>query len=205
MFVEILLILKFLLIPISIYIIILKLNAFLNLGRVVLLFKCLTITICHSILFWNRYILNWIGSISSWVLIHINIIHRHRYVFGVSVSVVDGCIHITLFLALIVWIFLHYLLIFSHHFVFDAWRKLTIDLLYFIYILLYFFKINIFELPILVEISCVLHVSQHKWWDALQIELLVTGEWKYFICIFVMNNNKYIAVAISNYLLSFSK
>lgn len=203
----IILILIFLLIPISIYITILKLITFLNFGWIVLLFKCLTIIFSHRILFRTSYILNWIGSINSWMLIHINITHRHWYILSISFSVVNCCIWINLFLALIVSTFLHYLLIFTQHFIFEftAWRKLTINLLYFIYILLYFLKINIFELPILIEIRCMLHISQYKRWDALQIKFLVTGKWKYFIWIFVMYNNKYIAVAISNYLFSFSK
>ena len=207
LFIEILLIRKFLLVPISICITILKLNTFLSLRWIILLFEGLTITIPHRILFWTCYRLNWIGSINGLMLIHIDIVHRHRYVFSECLRVVICPIHFTLFLALIERIFLHYLLISSEHFIFEftAWRKLAIYLLDFIYILLNLFKINVFKLPILVEISCMLHISQNKGWDALQIKFLVTSKWKYFIWIFIMYNYKNIAVAISDYLFSFSK
>lgn len=111
--IEILLILNFLLVPIYIYIIILKLNTFLNFWWIILLFKGLTITYPHCIRFWTRYSFYWVGSINSWMFIHINIIHGHRYVFSECFSIFICPIHITLFLALIELIFLHYLLIFS--------------------------------------------------------------------------------------------
>jgi hypothetical protein len=111
--IEILLILKFLLVLIYICIIILELNIFLNFWWIILLFEGLTITYSHSIRFWTRNSFNWIGSINSRIFIHIDIIYWHRYVLGVCFSIFICPIYITLFLALIVFIFLHNLLIFS--------------------------------------------------------------------------------------------
>ena len=138
------------------------------------------------------------------MLIYIYIIDRHWYIFSVSICIVSCPVSIILSK---ICIFLHYLLIFSKNliFVFTTRWKLSINFLYFIYILLHFFKINIFKLSIFIEISCMLHISQYKGWYTLQIKFLITSKWKYFIWIFIMNNNKYIAVAVSYHLFSFSE
>ena len=66
-------------------------------------------------------------------------------------------------------------------------------------------EVGAFKLFGFLQEWCLLYVTKDKMWNFLKCKSRFIGKWKYFIWVFVVDQNENVGVAIFNYLFSFSE